>query len=223
MPLATTLPCGARTILDTTSVPRPPGGLRACSENRTPAIALPRRRASTATKQACISIQRAGRAGIEPASSHGSKPRRPCRQSNRPPEPFPRVELGRLPLQGATGRRSEGHHVRSAGFEPASTWPSTKPVYLFAARARGAATRCRPGPPALRGQGRSRARRRSYRGWNRTSVAKVQSLDGMPTTHPVSSRRGGSRTLNRSGLGRSALPDWTYSPVRREGFEPPSV
>lgn len=41
------------------------------------------------TKQA-----RAGRAGLEPASSHGSKPRCPCRQSNRPMEPPPGATPG---------------------------------------------------------------------------------------------------------------------------------
>ena len=63
-------------------------------------------------------------------------------------------------------------NVRSAGVEPASTWPSTKPVYLIAARAHGAATRCRPGSPALRGRGRSRARRRSCPSWIRTTMGK---------------------------------------------------
>jgi hypothetical protein len=44
--------------------------------------------------------------------------------------------------------------VRPAGVEPASTWLSPRSVYQIAARAHGAATRCRTGPPALRGRGR---------------------------------------------------------------------
>jgi hypothetical protein len=42
----------------------------------------------------------------------------------------------------------------------------------------GAAVRCRPGPPALRGRGRSRARRHGFRGWARTSEVRGQGPAG---------------------------------------------
>ena len=72
--------------------------------------------------------------------------------------------------------------VRSAGVEPAATWPSTKPVFLFAARAHGAATRCRPGSPAVRKRGRSRARRRSWPSWPRTRKLRGQGPAGLPNS-----------------------------------------
>jgi hypothetical protein len=95
--------------------------------------------------------------------------------------------------------------VRSAGFEPATSSISGWPLYRIGVRAHGAATRCRPGPSAVRRRSRSRARRPSYRGWNRTSVTKVQSLDGVcqqPTRYWC-----GKRDLN---------PHATRAP----GFEP---
>ena len=51
-----------------------------------------------------------------------------------------------------------------------------------------------PGLLPYEGRAASRARRRSYRGWNRTSVLLFQRQGGMPTTHPVSSAEGASRT-----------------------------
>ena len=132
---------------------------------------------------------RAGRAGLEPASSYGSKPQRPCRQSNRPRGP----PIGFEPMSDAykasalpaelQGRSVLGA-IRTCTAHLLKVVPPTVGL-----RGHGAATRCRPGLPALRGRGRSRARRQSYRGWDRTSVAKVQGLDGMPTTHPVSVRK----------------------------------
>ena len=78
-------------------------------------------------------------------------------------EPSPGADPGGTPIPRASGRRSEGlrsgswsrtsvrllqgqavmpsthpgwnYRVRPAGLEPAATWPSTTPVYLFAARA----------------------------------------------------------------------------------------
>jgi hypothetical protein len=91
-------------------------------------------------------------------------------------------------LQPYRGRAAavRGGVVRSAGFEPAtsrlSTWPLCQLEYEH------------PEPPAgtdpASGAVRRRCsaielRRQSYRGWDRTSVTKVQSLGGMPSTHPV--------------------------------------
>jgi len=46
-----------------------------------------------------------------------------------------------------------------------------------------------PGHPPYEGGAAAVRGGKSYRGWDRTSVAKDQSLDGMPTTHPVSVRK----------------------------------
>ena len=92
-------------------------------------------------------------------------------------------------------------------------------------RAHGAATRCRPGSPALRGQGRSRARRRGFRGWTRTSGGRGQGPAGDAIAPPgikgpglrcrcesawlPASRaraRCGSRTRIRQVLRLAALP-----------------
>ena len=45
-----------------------------------------------------------------------------------------------------------------------------------------------PGHPPYEGEAAA-VRGGKDRGWDRTSVAKVQGLDGMPTTHPVSVRK----------------------------------
>jgi hypothetical protein len=87
--------------------------------------------------------------------------------------PSPGSNWAGCPYKGPPDAGPKGA-VRSAGVEPASTWLSTKPVYLIAARAHGAATRCRPGSPALRGRGRSRARRRSSPSWPRTTNLRHQ-------------------------------------------------
>src|SRR6266566_7188988 len=114
---------------------------------------------------------RAGRAGLEPESSHGSRPRRPCRQRLRPPEP----PIGFEPMSDAykasalpaelQGRRVPGA-IRTHTTHLLKVVPPTVGL-----RGRGAATRCRPGSPALRGRGRSRARRQSCPPWTRTTIA----------------------------------------------------
>jgi hypothetical protein len=58
----------------------------------------------------------------------------------------------------------------------------------------GAAVRCRSGPPALRGQGRSRARRHGFRGWARTSEGRGQGPAGDTDTPPGTGAEGGTRT-----------------------------
>ena len=78
--------------------------------------------------------------GFEPATSTVAR-WRSCLLSYNRMEPSPGADPGGTPIPGASGRRSEGHRsgsrgqVRSAGLEPAITWSSTMPVYLFAARA----------------------------------------------------------------------------------------
>jgi hypothetical protein len=68
-------------------------------------------------------------------------------------EPFPRVELGGLPLQGAAGRRSEGQRV-PGGIRTRNLQALDLAPLPVGPQAHGAATRCQTGPPALRGQGR---------------------------------------------------------------------
>ena len=64
-------------------------------------------------------------------------------------------------------------------------------------RAHGAATRCRPGSPALRGQGRSRARRRGFRGWTRTSGGRGQGPAGDAVAPPGIKAPGSAAVVNR--------------------------
>jgi hypothetical protein len=91
----------------------------------------------------------------------------PCRQSNRAMEPPPSATLGYRtykvrPVVGPQGRGVLGG-IRTRNLQALDLAPL--PVGL---QAHGAATRCRPGSPALRGRGRSRARRRSWPSWLRT-------------------------------------------------------
>ena len=61
----------------------------------------------------------------------------------------------------------------------------------------------------------------NYRGWDRTSVAKVQSLDGMPTTHPVPVREGASRTRKATRFEFARYSSSLHSRmVRHLGLEP---
>lgn len=121
------------------------------------------------------------------------------------------------PVVGPRGK------VRSAGVEPASTWPSTRPVYQIAARAYGASGRSRTACLSLtRGPlCRVSYRGMGYRGWNRTSVPLGQGQGGMPATHPVSRAEGASRTRKPRVLSSRGMPDSRHSRmVRRQGLEP---
>jgi hypothetical protein len=123
---------------------------------------------------------REGQSGVEPSSITI------CPYSGETWRALPQGRTGPPPLQGAAGRRAEGQSVSPVRFErtlpSASCW-CLLPLGYEDIRA---ATRCRSGSPALRGRGRSRARRQSYQGWNRTSVLLIQSQGGMPATHLVS-------------------------------------
>ena len=136
--------------------------------------------------------------------------------------PSPGSNWAGRPYKGLPDAGPKGA-VRSAGVEPASTWPSTKPVYLFAARAHGAATRCRTGPPALRGQGRKPcAASKVHRSgsWGRTNV------DGFRGRRPAIRRsrisaEGAIRTHMPRGLSSRGLAGSLHSRVvRRQGLEP---
>ena len=112
----------------------------------------------------------------------GPKPSGSASFPHRPSEPR-QVPPPASSLTGTTRSLDPGR-VRSAGLEPAATWPSTMPVYLFAARARGAATRGRTGPSAVRRRSRSRARRRNCPSWIRTTI------DGFRGHCPAIGRKG---------------------------------
>jgi hypothetical protein len=86
-----------------------------------------------------------------------------------PTEPSPGATPGWNGVQGHPGRWTQGH-VRSPGVEPGSAWPSTRPVYLLRHERVRAATRCRPGPFAVRRRSRNRARRPRCPSWIRTTI-----------------------------------------------------
>ena len=113
----------------------------------------------------------------------------------------------------------------------------------------GAAVRCRSGPPALRGRGRSRARRHGFRGWARTSEGRGQGPAGDADAPPGTGTGDASRTRTPRGLSSRGLPvaslphgappgprtpyPWIKSPVlhpyssrraeRHAGVAPPSM
>lgn len=84
-----------------------------------------------------------------------------------------------------------------------------------------AAVRCRSGPPALRRRGRSRARRRSFRGWTRTSDGRGQGPAGddqRPTRNWYGRRDSNSHAAG-SEPARYASSRHARM-VRRQGLEP---
>jgi hypothetical protein len=74
--------------------------------------------------------------------------------------------------------------VSSARFERALPTSSTSCLLPLGYEDKRAATRCRPGPSAVRRRSRSRARRRGFRGWTRTSEGRVQSPAGDASAPP---------------------------------------
>lgn len=138
----------------------------------------------------------AGRATGHREPPFGADPNRPLYRSG-----AAAVRGGKPPtgcrtrtLHVCRGRRSSLRSqwsVRPAGFEPANTRTSSVPVCQLRHERKRAAVRCRPGRPALRGRGRSRARRHGFRGWSRTTGGMVQSHTGLPATHPETVRGAG--------------------------------
>jgi hypothetical protein len=84
-----------------------------------------------------------------------------------------------------------------------------------------AAVRCRPGPPALRRRDRSRARRRSFRGWARTSESRGQGPagDNQRPTRNWYGRRDSNSHAAGSEPTRYASSHHARK-VRRQGLEP---
>lgn len=103
----------------------------------------------------------AGSPGLEPGGSRVKNPSGSANSPNGHREPSPSADLGGLRLQGAAGLRPGGRAL--GGGRTRNIWaldPASLPVGV---RAPKAATRCRPGPPAVRERGRSRARRQAAR------------------------------------------------------------
>jgi hypothetical protein len=156
-------------------------------------------------------------AGLEPACA-GFKDRPGCQQPTPDRGAFPQCRPERAALTGRSwtpvrkascARRESDPHGPCGPHGPqpcASTIPP---------RAHGAATRCRPGSPAVRKRGRSRARRRGFRGWARTSVGRIQNPAGQPSARPeMYGRRDSHPHAARFELARSALPSLPRAPPR---------
>ena len=116
-----------------------------------------------------------------PASRAGWDAFNPSRNELEPP---PGATLASRPYKGRPLVRAGGKYARRDS-NPQSHGPQPCPSTCLRHERKRAATRCRPGPSAVRRRSRSRARRRSYRGRTRTCVPLGQSQGGMPATHPV--------------------------------------
>ena len=117
------------------------------------------------------------------------------------------------------GSRGE---VRSAGVEPASTWPSTRPVYQIAARARGASGRSRTACLSLT---RGPLCRVSYRGVAAHRGFEPRLPDSESGVLPV--ERMGIECGRRESNAQAARFELARYPcshhsrmVRRQGLEP---
>jgi hypothetical protein len=148
-------------------------------------------------------------AGLEPASTP-SKAVRPTQLDDPGPrEPPPGLEPGACRLQGdcsgLVSYRGTGAYARRDS-NPQPHGPQPCPSTCLRHERMRAATRCRPGPSAVRRRSRNRARRRSYRDWNRTSVPKFQRLGGMPNNPPGIGTGDASRTRKRLLLRKPGLP-----------------
>src|SRR5450759_82398 len=122
------------------------------------------------------------------------------------PEPFPRVELDRHPYKGRVDTGPKGI-VSSARFELAL--PTTSPSCLLplGLRGLGAATRCRPGPPALRGRGHKPCATAQQLGNQDSNLDRqLQRLPCCQLHHSPSSTGGGIRTRTPRGLSSRGLP-----------------
>jgi hypothetical protein len=137
-------------------------------------------------------------------------------------EPSARLERAASSLRGKrSGLVSYEGIVSSVRFE--RTLPSSSCWCLLPLgyEDSGAAVRCRSGPPALRRRGRSRARRRGFRGWTRTSDGRGQGPAGDPNAPPGTGAGGEIRTLTQPGLSRPGIPVPCHARiVRRQGLEP---
>ena len=116
-------------------------------------------------------------------------------------------------------RSLEPGQVRSAGFEPAITWPSTMPVYLFAARAQESR---HPVP--------TRAIRRTKAEPQPCAAAKLPGQDSNlralgseprrdTSNPPGSAMEDASRARMPRRLNSRGLPDCRHTRVRRQRLE----
>ncbi len=133
-------------------------------------------------------------------------------------EPPPGATPGWPASQGPPGRWTRGR-VRSAGLEPASTWPSTMSVCQLRHERKRAATRGRTGSSAVRRRSRKPCAAASCPSWIRTTIR------GFRGRRPAVRRKGtecgrcdSNAQTARFELARSS--GCRHSRVRRLGFEP---
>lgn len=111
-----------------------------------------------------------------PASRAGWDAVNPPRNELEPP---PGAILGWPALQGRPLVGAGGKYARRDS-NPQSHGPQPCPSTCLRHECKRAATRCRPGPSAVRRRSRSRARRQSYPPWIRTRNFLVQSQALLP-------------------------------------------
>jgi hypothetical protein len=120
-----------------------------------------------------------------------------CRLPHRPSEPSPGADPGHSPEKGEVTAVCDG--IRALGGSRTRNIQALDLASLpVGVRARGAATRCRPGSPALRGRGRSRAQRLGWDTRLRTWILRVQGPAGLPVPPYPIGAGGGSRTRTSS-------------------------
>ena len=154
--------------------------------------------------------------GVEPGdatrATYGSMPQRPADKASSAPADKATGQWSprRVPPSASGLTRSVRSFgpkgsVCQAGFEPTTSRPRPG-ASAVGLRGHGVATRCRPGSPALRGRGRSRARRQSWPSWHRTRKLQVQSPAGLPDSPMAIGAEGGSRTRRPRGLSSRGMP-----------------
>jgi hypothetical protein len=104
-----------------------------------------------------------------------------------------------LPGAGRRAKCASAGELATSGI----AGPACLPVGV---RAHGAATRCRAGPPALRGPGRSRARRPSCRARTRTSIRGFRDRCPAIRRPGIEHRRRESKPAPGRGLSSPPLP-----------------
>src|ERR1700722_5493913 len=145
-----------------TVAPRPHGAFPRCR---------PGRPVHSTDERTPIRKARAGRTGLEPVSLiRVQSPAAPADRATGHSEPPPGADPGKLSVQGTPGRRTRGHCVRSAGFEPANTRTSSGPVCQLRHERMEPPSGADPDHPPYEGGAASRARRRGYPSWIRTTI-----------------------------------------------------
>src|SRR5579859_924832 len=130
----------------------------------------------------------AGRPGFEPEISR-VKAERVCRFPHRPSRAPTRCYPGLAVLTRNVWTLVPGARVPGAIRTRTADLLGIVTPAAWSTRTREPPPGVEPGRPLYEGGAASRARRRGYRGWNRTSVLLFQRQGGMPATHPVMVRK----------------------------------